>query len=548
MTETVARPYYQVIVIGAGLTGLNTVYKARELGLTVRCFEAGSGVGGTWFWNRYPGARLDSESYTYVFDFDEGILADWTWTERFAQQPEVEAYLNFAADRLDLKKDIQFNSRVRSATWREDENLWDVELEDGSVARCQFLVTSVGFLSAPNWPRTTGLDDFRGEHYHTGLWPNHQVDLAGKRVAVIGTGASGVQIIQTIAPEVASMTVYQRTPNWCSPVGDLTLSAEEMAAIKRDYPQLLEFLRNTVSGFLHTTDPRSALEVDDEERTAKFEELWAKPGMAKWMANFSDIAMNEQANAYWCAFVEAKIRARVKDQSIADVLIPTDHGFGQKRPPLEINYYEVYNQENVDLVDLRVNPIERFTESGILTADGQEREFDVIVFATGFDAYTGALTRIDFRGRDGVTLKDYWADGPRTNWGIQVYGFPNLFIEVGPHNKGGFCNVPRCSEQNVDFVTRTLAKLAESEAVLMETSLEGEEAWIAHVNEGAARTLLPKADSFLMGSNVEGKARAFVGYIGALPDVTRRAEELADAGYPGFLILGSDGNPVRLAT
>lgn len=527
---------YEVIVIGGGLTGLYQLHRLRHLGARVRLFEAGGGVGGTWYWNRYPGARLDSESVSYAYAFSPELLAEWDWTERFAAQEDLERYFNVVADKFGLREDIELNARVTALTWLDEDDQWVAEFEDGRAVRSRFVITAIGVLSAPIWPDLTGLDDYAGEWYHTALWPDTEVDFAGKRVAVIGTGASGIQLITEIAKTAGSMTVFQRSPNWSVPLRNAPISPEEMAETKARYPEIFDFLRSTVSGFLHNPDKRFTLQVPEEERRERFEQLWQQPGFAKVFGTYHDVSLNHEANAVYAAFVADKIRQRVRDPKVADLLIPTDHPFATKRVPCESGYFEVFNQPNVGLVSLRQTPIERFTQAGIRTSDGCEREFDMIVFATGFDAFTGSFDRITITGRDGRTLKDKWRNGPITYLGLQIAGFPNLFTEVAPHNKGGQCNIPRCSEQNVEWVTAALQYLADHGYDRIEATEEAEEAWLQHVHEGVSKTLLPEVESYIWGSNVAGKPRAFVGYIGTLPDFRDRCNDIAAHGYPGFTL------------
>jgi cation diffusion facilitator CzcD-associated flavoprotein CzcO len=444
---------YDVIIIGAGMSGMYQLYRLRELGLRVRVFEAGTGVGGTWYWNRYPGARFDSESYSYGYSFSKELLEEWDWSEHFAGQPETLRYLNLVADKFDLRRDIQFRSRVKTATYREDTRSWDLTLEDGSRFRSRFLITAIGPLSEPTMPRIEGVDTFQGLSFHTARWPHEPVDFAGKRVAVIGTGATGVQTIQTIAGNVGHLTVFQRTPNWCAPLHNGKIDAETQEKIKAGYPEMFRRCEETFACFVHTPDPRGTFEVSDQEREAFFEKLYAERGFGIWQGNFRDILTDRKANAAISDFVARKIRERVKDPKVAEKLVPKNHGFGTRRLPLETFYYEAYNQDNVELVDIAETPIERITPKGIKTSD-TEYEFDVIIYATGFDAITGSFDRIDFRGMDGVRLKDKWKHGPQTYLGILVEGFPNMMMLMGPHTALG--NIPRSIEYSVDWVSRLI--------------------------------------------------------------------------------------------
>jgi cation diffusion facilitator CzcD-associated flavoprotein CzcO len=524
---------YEVIVIGAGVSGLYQLHKLRELGFQVRVLEAGGGVGGTWYWNRYPGARFDSESYTYAYSFSDEILREWNWGEHFAGQPENERYFNFVADKLDLRRDIQFNTKVTAAHFRDDRNLWEIETEAGEKLRARFLITAIGILSAPQMPRIEGIDSFQGPYWHTARWPQEPVDFTGKRVGVIGTGATGVQLIQEVAKTAGQLTVFQLDANWCAPLNNSRITDAEQAALKARYPELFQRCRDSSAGFLHQFDRRSIFEVSEAEREALFEKLYGEPGFGIWLANFHDTMTDERANAIITDFIARKIRERVRDPKVAEALIPKDHGFGMKRVPMETNYYEVYNQDNVDLVDLRATPIERITPKGVKTTE-REYELDLIVYATGFDAVTGAFKRIDIRGTGGQKLVDKCEGGPETYLGIQVAGFPNLFTLVGPHNGATFCNIPRCAEQNVEWVADCLKYLRDHGCERIEATREAEEAWTEHVYDTVKNSLLAKADSWFMGANVPGKKRTFLLYAGGTDRYRQRCDEIAAGGYSGF--------------
>ncbi len=526
---------FDAIVIGAGVGGLYQMYRLRQLGLKIKCFEHGSGVGGTWYWNRYPGARFDSESYTYGYSFSEELLQEWDWKEHFSGQPENERYLNYVADKFDLKRDIQFNSRVVAAKYDEAANCWEVQLEDGSKTRTRFLITAVGILSAHNIPDFAGIESFNGESFHTSRWPKEKVDFTGKRVGVIGTGATAVQLITEIAKEVGHLTVFQRTANYCAPLRNGLVDAETQAKIKASYPEIFKRTRETFAGFIHDFDPRSVFDVSPEERQARFEELWAQPGFSKWLGNFSDVLTNKEANELFAEFVRNKIRERVKDPVMAEKLVPKDHPFGTKRVPLESGYYEQFNRDNITLVDLKQSPIERITPKGVKTSD-TEYELDVIIYATGFDAVTGPLTRIDIRGLDGQSLKEKWADGPQTYLGIQVAGFPNLFTLVGPHNGATFCNMPRCIEQNVEWVGDCLRYMYEKGYERIEATPEAEEAWTEHANQVAEGSLLTQTDSWFMGANIQGKKKTVLMYLGGPKAYRIKCDEVVAKDYEGFAL------------
>jgi cation diffusion facilitator CzcD-associated flavoprotein CzcO len=429
--ESPPREQIDVLVVGAGITGIHQLFRAREAGFSVRMLEAGDGVGGTWYWNRYPGARFDSESYTYGYLFSPELFDEWEWSEHFAEQPETERYLNHVVDRFDLRRHIQFGARVKSATWDEAGARWVVVTDDGTEHRARFLVAATGVLSVPYFPDVPGRDDFAGEQYHTGLWPKEPVDFAGKRVAVVGTGSSGVQIIPVIAGAVESLTVYQRTANWCTPLNNTPITAEEQGQLRAEFESMCEVLNTSMHGFLHQAHDRATFDDSAEERRAFFEKMWASPGFTKLTSNYTDLLMDEAANAEWCRFLADKIRRIVDDPAVAEKLIPDDHRFGEKRPPFVTDYYETFNRPNVTLVDLQATPMLRITAEGIETADGVD-ELDLIVWATGFDFGTGALARMGIVGRDGLALTDHWADGPTTFLGVQTTGFPNLFFPAAP--------------------------------------------------------------------------------------------------------------------
>jgi cation diffusion facilitator CzcD-associated flavoprotein CzcO len=522
---------YDAIIIGAGMSGLYQLYRLRELGMRVRVFETGTGVGGTWYWNRYPGARFDSESYSYSYSFSRQLLDEWNWSEHFAGQPETERYINHVADKFDLRRDIRFRSRVTAAHWQEATRSWDVTLEDGSRHSARFLITAVGPLSAPTMPRIEGVETFRGESFHTARWPKQPVRFEGKRVAVIGTGATGVQTIQEVAKTAGHLTVFQRTPNWCAPLHNSRIDAETMARIKAGYPEMFRRCQETFACFLHTPDRRKTFDVTPEEREAFWEKLYGEPGFGIWQGNFRDILVNREANALLSEFVANKIRQRVRDPKVAEKLIPKNHGFGTRRVPLETHYYEVYNQPNVVLVDLNETPIELITPAGVRTSDA-EYAFDIIIYATGFDAITGSFDRIDIRGVDGVRLKETWTGGPRTYLGVLVQSFPNMLMLMGPHTALG--NIPRSIEYNVEWVTGLLRFAREHGLTRVEATEEGVRSWTEHVRTVGAHLLTNEIDSWMTGvnRNVEGKqTRTLARYSGSAPAYRARCDEVAAAGY-----------------
>ena len=522
---------FDAIVIGAGVSGLYQLYKLRQLGLSVRVFEAGTGVGGTWYWNRYPGARFDSESWTYGYAFSSELLEDWNWEEHFASQPETERYLNHVADRFDLRRDVQLKSRVASARYDEDARSWAVTLEDGRRYSARFLVTAIGVLSAPTMPNIPGVETYRGQSCHTHYWPKEPVDFAGKRVGIIGTGATAVQTIQEIAKTVGHLTVFQRTPNWCAPLHNAKISAAEMRDIRSRYAEIFARCSDTPGCFIHAPDPRATHEVSPEEREAFWEKLYGEPGFGIWQGNFRDILTDRAANALVSDFVARKIRQRVKDPAIAEKLIPRNHGFGTRRVPLETRYYEVYNQPNVALVDINETPIERITPAGIKTAE-REYAFDIIIYATGFDAITGSFDRIDISGVDGVWLKDKWKDGPQTYLGVLVEGFPNLMMVMGPH--AGLGNFPRAAEYSVEWVTELIRFAHERGLTRVEATSAGVARWTEHVLASGQGLLMNEIDSWMTGvnRNVEGKqTRKIMRYSGGHPAFREHCDRVAADGY-----------------
>jgi len=528
---TATTPDFDAIVIGAGVSGLYQLYRLRELGLTARVFEAGSGVGGTWYWNRYPGARFDSESWTYGYSFSKELLADWDWDEHFASQPETERYLNHVADRFDLRRDIQFNTLVTAAHYQEDDRCWKVTLNDGTHRTARFLVTAVGVLSAPTMPRIPGVETFKGQSCHTHNWPKEPVTFAGKRIAVIGTGATGIQTITEVAKTAGSLTVFQRTAQWSAPLHNSKVTPEEMRKIRENYDDIFARCQETMGCFIHAADPRSVFDVTEAEREAFWEKLYGEPGFGIWMGNFRDILTDRDANKLMSDYVARKIRERVKDPAVADKLVPKNHGFGMRRVPLESGYFEVYNQPNVKLVDLNETPIERITADGIQTSDASY-EFDMIIYATGFDAITGAFDRIDIRGVDGVSLKEKWQDQPVTFLGILVDGFPNFMMVMGPH--AGLGNFPRAVEYTSDWVTALIRHAHENGLTRVDATPQAAKGWTDHVIATNDGLLFTETDSWMTGinRNVDGKGvRRVMRYSGGHPAFRQRCDAVAADGY-----------------
>jgi cation diffusion facilitator CzcD-associated flavoprotein CzcO len=521
---------FDVVIIGAGITGIHQLHRLREAGFAVRLVEAGGAVGGTWYWNRYPGARFDSESYSYQYFFSEELLQEWNWSEHFAGQAETEAYLNFAVDKLGLRDDMQFDTLVVSATFDEDSGTWTLTTDRGAKLRARYVISATGVLSVPYRPDVPGMHDFVGEQYHTGEWPHEPVDFRGKRVAVIGTGASAVQLIPVIAAEVESLTVYQRTPNWCAPLNNGPITPEEQEVIKRTHDEIYENCRRNFAGFVHRASKKHTFDDTKEERWILYEKLWNEKGFAKLLSNYRDLMTSKEANDEFSEFLAEKIRSRVDDPATADLLVPKDHGAGMKRMPMETQYYEAYNRPNVTLVDLHKTPIVAITEHGIETSDG-ETAFDMIVWATGFDGFTGALLRMDIVGVGGRTLRDTWADGPHTYLGMQIPGFPNFFTVGGPHLAAG--NFPRATEMQVDFVTGLLLHMREHGQRYVAAEPAASEEWTEHVAEAATVVLIAES-SWFRGANIPGKPKRYLPYAGSLVTFRKRLAEIAEQGYPGF--------------
>jgi cation diffusion facilitator CzcD-associated flavoprotein CzcO len=525
-----------VLVVGAGITGIYQLYRAREAGFSVQLLEAGDGVGGTWYWNRYPGARFDSESYTYGYVFSNELFDEWEWQEHFAEQPETERYLNHVVDRFDLRRHIRFGAKVSAAVWDEPSGTWSVTTSDGAEVRARFFVAATGVLSVPFFPDVPGRDAFRGEQYHTGLWPATPVDLAGKRVAVVGTGSSGVQIVPAIAPDVASLTVYQRSANWCTPLNNAPITPDEQARLRADFEAIRHTLNTSPAGFLHEPYDRATFDDADDERTAFYEKMWQSPGFSKLSSNYTDLLFDPAANASWCDFIAAKVRSIVKDPATADALIPKDHRFGEKRPPFVTGYYEAFNRSNVALVDLKQTPIVRMTEAGIETADGSE-SFDVVIWATGFDFGTGALSRMGIRGRDGLALNDHWIDGPATFLGVQTTGFPNFFFPGGPHAAAG--NNPRYNGDQVDFVTDTLVYVRDHGYATIEVQPEAEDRWTAMIDTAARLPPSFGEKSYYFGTNIPGKPRRYLLNAGGRPKLFKEIARVKATDYTAFRLSGS---------
>ncbi len=526
--------HYDAIVIGAGVSGLYALYKLRQLGLSVRVFEGGSDIGGTWYWNRYPGARFDSESYTYQYSFSRELIDEWNWSEHFSAQPEIERYLHFVADKFDLKRDIECNARVATVHYDEADKRWEIETQNGVRASARYIICATGLLSAHQFPAYEGVESFAGLSLHTARWPKEPIDFTGKRVGVVGTGPTGVQIIQTIAPDCGELTVFQRTANWCTPLRNRPISPEEQRALKGKAAEIFSLCKRTWAGFIHEPDSRAAMDVPKAERLSRYQELYARGGFALWLGNYSDSFMSRDAADEVAEFLAAKIRQRVTDPKIAEKLIPK-HVFGTKRCPGETNYYEAFNRKNVRLIDLRETPITRIMRDGIQTGS-QIHELDVIIYATGFHSITGELLRMDIRGQHGRSLQEHWSDGPRTNLGVQFSGFPNLWAIMGPHNPAVFCNIPRCVETNVEWIVDCIRYMRENGFETMSTSPEAEDAWTKRCYESAKGLLIDEMrDSWFFGSNNPENVRGrLLLFAGGVPLYRQIFADVAAQGYPGF--------------
>jgi cyclohexanone monooxygenase len=508
------------------------LYKLREIGMTARAFEAGDGVGGTWYWNRYPGARCDVESIDYTYSFSEDLQREWRWTERYPTQPEILRYLNFVADRFELRGDIQFETRVESAVFDERSATWTVTTDKGDSVTARFCVMATGCLSTPKRPGLEGSEIFEGTTYHTGLWPHEGVDFAGQRVGIIGTGSSAIQSIPQIAKQAAHLTVFQRTANFSIPAQNGPIDHEREAWSDTHFAEFREVARQSGFGSSKVFNAQSALEVTPEERAAQFESRWETGGVA-FLGSYMDLLFNEDANALAAEFVRNKIRETVHDPEVAESLAPKDHPFGTKRLCVDIDYFETYNRPNVTLVDLKKTPIVEFSRRGIRTTSG-EHELDALIFATGFDAMTGTLLNIDIRGRDGLSLREAWADGPRTYLGIMVAGFPNLFTITGPGSPSVLSNMVISIEQHVDWLASLFTHMRTDELACIDATSEAQEAWGAHVTDIANLTLFPRANSWYVGANIPGKPRVFMPYVAGVAVYRQRCDDVAANAYSGF--------------
>jgi cyclohexanone monooxygenase len=526
--------HVDAVIVGAGFAGLYALHRLRGLRLSARVFEAGSGVGGTWYWNRYPGARCDVESMDYSYSFSDDLQQEWRWTERYASQPEILTYINHVADRFDLRRDVQLETRVTSAVFDEATNRWTVETDRGDRVSAQFCIMATGCLSDAQVPDITGRETFAGRWYHTGKWPHEGVDFTGQRVGVIGTGSSAIQSIPIIARQAAHLFVFQRTPNYSVPARNAPLDPHYEWRVKADYADFRRQARESRVGFVVERSEESALAMSPEQRQGEYDKRWGRGGLG-FSATFADLLTNQDANDTAAEFFRAKIREIVRDPSIADALTPQGYPLGTKRLCVDTDYYATFNRDNVTLVDLRRTPIEAITPRGVRTQDA-EYAVDSLVFATGFDAMTGALLKIDIRGRGGLTLRAKWTDGPRTYLGLAVAGFPNLFAITGPGSPSVLSNMIVSIEQHVDWIADCIVYLRERDLRAIEASTEAEDEWVAHVNAVGHATLYPRANSWYMGANVPGKPRIFMPYVGGVGVYRQKCDDVAAKGYAGFTL------------
>jgi cation diffusion facilitator CzcD-associated flavoprotein CzcO/acetyl esterase/lipase len=538
-------PDVEVIVVGAGFAGLYLLHRLRNTGFSAKAFETGDDVGGTWFWNRYPGARCDIQSIDYSYSFDAELETEWQWSEKYATQPEILRYLNHVADKHDLKRDVQFSTRVDAAVWDEATSLWNLSTNDGKTTSCRYYVMASGCLSLPKAADIPGTNAFKGEVYFTSRWPHQGVDFTGKRVGVIGTGSSGIQSIPLIAKQASALTVFQRTPNYSLPARNGAIPEAKLASIAGRYQEYRQEAKLSGGGVPGVRSEISALAVTEEERQAKYEEAWETGELGAFLGAYSDILVNPKSNDTVAEFIRAKIRATVKDPETAEALCPKDHPFGTKRPCLDSGYFETFNEPHVSLVDIRKHPIVTITETGLDTAD-ETYVFDAIVFATGFDAMTGALVSVDITGREGVKLADKWAHGPQTYLGLTTVGFPNFFMVTGPGSPSVLSNMAVSIEQHVDWVTDTITAMRADGFNVIEPTETAETGWGLHVNDCANITLYPQANSWYMGANVPGKTRMFLPYIGGVDAYRKACDEVVAREYLGFAMSTAKTGTTRI--
>ena len=544
-SQPTATETYDVVVVGAGFAGMYMLHRLRGQGLSARVYEQGGDVGGTWYWNRYPGARCDVESMQYSYSFSDELQQEWNWSERYAPQPEILKYANHVADRFNLRSDIQLNTRIDRAVFDENANTWSVASSDGKTVTAKYVVLATGCLSNARMPDIKGLADFKGNVYHTGHWPHESVDFTGQRVGVIGTGSSGIQSVPVIAEQASHLAVFQRTANFSIPARNAELTSEEREAFRRNYPEIRRFAREESRNGIYTEMPdRGALDDGDNERRSKYESRWNRGGLT-FMSVYNNLALDKAANDTAADFVRAKIAEIVKDPETAKLLQPNNHPIGSKRICIDTEYFATFNRPNVTLVDIKFNPIEEILPNAVRTGD-RDYEVDTLVLATGFDAMTGSVARIDIRGRNGQTLNRKWAEGPKTYLGLMSVGFPNLFIITGPGSPSVLSNMIVSIEQHVDWIADCIVFMRDRSLVAMEAKQDAEDNWVAHVNEVAHTTLYPQANSWYMGANIPGKPQIFMPYIGGVGTYRQICNDVAAKGYEGFAMTGAE-RPQKLA-
>jgi cyclohexanone monooxygenase len=525
---------FDAIVVGAGFAGMYMLHRLRHLGLNTCVFEAGSSVGGTWYWNRYPGARCDTESIEYSYSFSDEIQQEWEWSERYPTQPEILRYAEWVADRLDLRRDITFNTRVERAIFDDDRSCWEVSTSDGETATARYVIMATGCLSTSQTPNIPGIESFQGARYHTGNWPHEPVNFTGQRVGIIGTGSSAIQSIPIIAEQAEHLYIFQRTPNYSVPAHNGPLDADHIREVKARYNELREHARHTRRGYMLDVSPIRAQDVPNEERQEEYERRWQVGGLG-FMSSFGNLLSDDEANQTAAEFVRDQIRSIVHDPDTAEKLLPSDYPIGTKRLCIDSGYYETYNSENVTLVDIKSDPIETITATGVQTAN-QSFELDAIVFATGFDAMTGTLKRIDLRGRSGVRIQDVWSDGPISYLGLGIPGFPNLFMVTGPGSPSVLSNMMVSIEQHVEWISDCIEYLESSGVALIEAAPEAAQSWTDHVDEVAGAMLYSRGNSWWKGANVPGKPVKFMPYAGGVGHYREICEEVARDGYRGFIL------------
>ncbi len=526
---------FDAIVVGAGIAGMYALHRLREKGLKVKAIETGSNVGGTWYWNRYPGARVDSQAYIYHFWFDKELESQWEWSERFPAQPETERYLNFIADRCDLRRDIQFNTTVTSATYDESRQRWTVTTSAGEVYDTQFYVACGGMLSAALTNLFEGQEDFEGQLLYTARWPKEKIEFKGKKVGVVGTGATGIQVIQTIAPECEELKVFMRTPQFISPMRNPKYSQEDNKRFIDQFDQMKAKVKTTFSGFDYDFDAKPFADTTPEERHERYERLWADGSLSFWLTGYAEIFFDEDINKEVTEWVSEKMRQRIKDPELCKLLIPTTYGYGTHRVPLETRFLEAFLLPQTTIVPVKENVIKRVVPQGIELADGSIHEMDILILATGFDAGTGSLSRMNIRGRDGRSLSQEWKQDIRTTMGLQIHGYPNLFATATPLSpSAALCNMTTCLQGQVDWIVAAIEHMRANNLAVMEATREAEDAWVAHHDETANATLFTKTDSWYMGSNIEGKPRRMLSYCGGVGEYHRRIDEVRTKGFKGF--------------